>query len=146
MPDAVPVVVTCKQERPPTLAIAASLSSGTSLVGRIPLSSRTVGDAVLHLHLAERADTLAVALAEGAQRVKIEVGAREVVTIGSRRPIPAFKVRMTFSSLTTTSWVTDTGEIVREESPMGLITVLETQEQATALAVDNRMQPRPITR
>ena len=42
----------------------------------------------------------------------------------------------------TTSWITDTGEIVREESPMGLITILETQEQATALAVSNRMQRR----
>ena len=54
--------------------------------------------------------------------------------------MPAFKVEMTFSGLTTTAWITDTGEIVREESPMGLITVLETQEQATALAVSNRMQ------
>ncbi len=72
--------------------------------------------------------------------VTIAIGDREVVTAGSRRPIPAFKVQMTFSGLTTTAWVTDTGEIVREESPMGLITVLETQEQATALAVSNRMQ------
>ena len=72
--------------------------------------------------------------------VKVAIGAREVVTTGNRRPIPAFKVNMTFSGLTTTSWITDTGESVREESPMGLITVLETQEQATALAVNNRMQ------
>jgi hypothetical protein len=72
--------------------------------------------------------------------VTIAIGAREVVTAAARRPIPAFKVDMTFSGLTTTSWITDTGEIIREESPMGLITVLETQEQATALAVSNRMQ------
>ena len=72
--------------------------------------------------------------------VKIAIGAREVVTAGTRRPIPAFKVDMTFSGITTTSWVTDTGEIVREESPMGLITILETQEQAMALSVSNRMQ------
>ena len=72
--------------------------------------------------------------------VAIAIGAREVVSAGNRRPIPAFKVDMTFSGLTTTSWITDTGEIVREESPMGLITVLETQEEATALAVSNRMQ------
>jgi transglutaminase-like putative cysteine protease len=49
-------------------------------------------------------------------------------------------VQLAFSGLRTTAWVTDTGEIVREESPMGLITVLETQEQAMALAVSNRMQ------
>lgn len=72
--------------------------------------------------------------------VTIDVGAREVVTAGNRRPIPAFKVQMTFSGLTTTAWITDTGEIVREESPMGLITVLESQEDATALAVSGRMR------
>ena len=72
--------------------------------------------------------------------VTIDIGEREIVNAGQRRPIPAFKVQMTFSGLRTTAWVTDTGEIVREESPMGLITVLETQEQAMALAVSNRMQ------
>jgi transglutaminase-like putative cysteine protease len=72
--------------------------------------------------------------------VSIAIGAREVVMAGARRPIPAFKVDMTFSGLTTTSWITDTGEIVREESPMGLITILETQEQATTLTVSNRLQ------
>ena len=72
--------------------------------------------------------------------VTIEIYDREVVQGGGRRPIPAFKVQMTFSGLTTTAWVTDTGEIVREESPMGLLTVLETQEQAMALSVSNRMR------
>src|SRR5687767_6939840 len=72
--------------------------------------------------------------------VTIAIDDREVVQGSGRRPIPAFKVQMTFASLTTTAWVTDTGEIVREESPMGLITVLETQEQATALSVSNRMR------
>ncbi len=72
--------------------------------------------------------------------VTVAVGSREVVNTGSRRPIPAFKVDMTFSGVTTTSWITDTGETVREESPMGLITIMEPQEQATALAVSNRMQ------
>jgi hypothetical protein len=72
--------------------------------------------------------------------VAIAIGSREVVTVRERNPIPAFKVDMTFSGLTTTSWITDTGEIVREESPMGLITILETQAQATAMAVSNRMR------
>jgi transglutaminase-like putative cysteine protease len=72
--------------------------------------------------------------------VAIAIGAREVVTVKDRSPMPAFKVDMTFSGLTTTSWITDTGEIVREESPMGLITILETQQQATAMAVSNRMR------
>ena len=72
--------------------------------------------------------------------VIIDIDDREVVQGAGRRPIPAFKVQMSFSGLTTTAWVTDTGEIVREESPMGLITVLETQEQAMALSVSNRMR------
>jgi transglutaminase-like putative cysteine protease len=72
--------------------------------------------------------------------VTLAIGEREVVTAGARRPIPAFKVEMTFSGMTTTAWITDTGEIVREESPMGLITVLETQEQAQQLVVSTRMQ------
>lgn len=72
--------------------------------------------------------------------VTMQIGNREVVNTGTRRPIPAFRVDMTFSGLTTTAWITDTGEIVREESPMGLITIVEPQEQATALAVNNRMQ------
>ena len=72
--------------------------------------------------------------------VNIAIGQREVAIAGTRRPIPAFKVDMTFSGITTTAWVTDTGEIVREESPMGLITILETQEQAMTLTVSNRMQ------
>ncbi len=72
--------------------------------------------------------------------VMIEIDDREVVAARGLRGIPAFKVQMTFSGLTSTAWITDTGEIVREESPMGLITVLETQEQATALSVSDRMR------
>ena len=69
--------------------------------------------------------------------VVIEVSGREVVVAGGR-PIPAFKVQLGFSGLTTTAWITDTGEIVREESPLGLMSVRETPEQAQALAVSSR--------
>jgi transglutaminase-like putative cysteine protease len=71
--------------------------------------------------------------------VQLAIGNREVVDAGDR-PIPAFRVDMTFSGMTTTAWITDTGEIVREESPMGLISVRESQERATALAVTKDMQ------
>ncbi len=76
--------------------------------------------------------------------VQLAIGNREVVAAGGR-PIPAFRVDMTFSGLTTTAWITDTGEIVREESPMGLISVRETQEQATVLAVSGTMQADMLT-
>lgn len=62
---------------------------------------------------------------------------RRLSVLGSRS-IPAFRVELAFAGLTTTSWVTDTGEVVREESPMGLITVRETPEQAQAMTVGTR--------
>ena len=71
--------------------------------------------------------------------VLIDVSGREVVLAGGR-PIPAFKVRMGYSGLTTTAWITDTGEIVREESPLGLMSVRETPEQAQAMAVSSRVR------
>jgi transglutaminase-like putative cysteine protease len=71
--------------------------------------------------------------------VVVDVSGREVVLAGGR-PIPAFKVQLGFSGLTTTAWITDTGEIVREESPLGLMSVRETPEQAQALAVSSRVR------
>jgi Transglutaminase-like superfamily len=69
----------------------------------------------------------------------VEVQAREVVRAAGR-PVPAFRVEERFAGLTTHSWITDTGEVVREESPMGLEVVRETQEQAQALAVPGSVQ------
>ena len=71
--------------------------------------------------------------------VVVDVSGREVVVAGGR-PIPAFKVQLGFSGLTTTAWITDTGEIVREESPLGLMSVRETPEQAQAMAVSSRVR------
>ena len=48
--------------------------------------------------------------------------------------------RWNSAGLRTTSWITDTGEIVREESPLGFITVRETAERAQALAVPGRIR------
>jgi transglutaminase-like putative cysteine protease len=69
----------------------------------------------------------------------IDVQAREVVRAADR-PVPAFKVLTRFAGITSTSWVTDTGEVVREESPLGLLIVKETPERATALAVPGEVQ------
>jgi transglutaminase-like putative cysteine protease len=71
--------------------------------------------------------------------VVVDVGKREIVRSGLT-PMPAFRVEMQFGGLRTTSWVTDTGEVVREESPLGLITVREPPEQARAMAVPRKMQ------
>jgi transglutaminase-like putative cysteine protease len=68
----------------------------------------------------------------------VEVLGRDVVR-AMRRTIPAFKLRMTFGALVSTSWVTETGEVVREESPMGLVVVKESPDTATALAVPGQV-------
>jgi transglutaminase-like putative cysteine protease len=71
--------------------------------------------------------------------VVIQVGDREIVR-GAERPVPAFRVDMAFQGMRTTSWVTDTGVVVREESPLGLISVEEPAARAQQLAVSGRMQ------
>ncbi len=71
--------------------------------------------------------------------VTIDVGKREFVR-SADTPIPAFRVEMTFSGLQTTAWVTDTGDVVREESPMGLITVRESADRARNTAVPGGVQ------
>jgi transglutaminase-like putative cysteine protease len=75
----------------------------------------------------------------GSAPVDVRIGAREVVRTRNG-VIPAFRVDMAFRGLTTTSWVTDTGDVVREESPLGLMTLRETPEEAQGLAVPNRVQ------
>ncbi|MEW6323445.1 MAG: transglutaminase-like domain-containing protein [Acidobacteriota bacterium] len=71
--------------------------------------------------------------------VRLDVGPREIVRVGGR-PTPAFPVDLTFAGLTTRAWVTDTGEVVREESPLGLLTVAETPERAQQVAVPFAVQ------
>ena len=70
--------------------------------------------------------------------LRLEVLGRDVVRAAGR-PVPAFKVRMTFGTLVSTSWITDVGEVVREESPMGLMVVKESPERAAALAVPGQV-------
>jgi len=69
----------------------------------------------------------------------LEIQAREVVQAAGR-PVPAFRVEGRFAGITTHTWVTDVGEVVREESPTGLLVVRETKDQAQALAVPRSVQ------
>ena len=71
--------------------------------------------------------------------VIVDVGRREVVRTATTS-IPAFRVEMEFAGLRTTSWVTDTGEVVREESPMGLMSVREPPDRARAMAVPGQVR------
>lgn len=69
----------------------------------------------------------------------VEVQAREVVRAAGR-PVPAFRVETRFAGVLTKSWITDVGDVVKEESPTGLLVVRETPEQAQALAVPGQVQ------
>jgi Transglutaminase-like superfamily len=71
--------------------------------------------------------------------VVVEVGQRELVRAGTTS-IPAFRIGLAFAGLRTTSWMTDTGEVIREESPLGLISVKESADQARAMAVPKQGQ------
>ena len=51
--------------------------------------------------------------------VVVDVSGREVVLAGGPAD-PGLQGQLGFAGLTTTAWITDTGEIVREESPLGL--------------------------
>ena len=76
--------------------------------------------------------------------VRITVGNREIVR-SDDRTVPAFRVSMEFQGLQTVSWVTDTGEVVREQSPLGLISVLEDAGRAQQFAVSGRMRSDLLT-
>jgi transglutaminase-like putative cysteine protease len=69
----------------------------------------------------------------------VEVEAREVVRVADR-PVPAFRLRSHFGGITSQSWITDTGDVVKEESPLGLVVVRETREQALNLGVPDRIR------
>src|SRR6476620_10948122 len=69
----------------------------------------------------------------------LDVGARELVSADGHR-LPAFRVTTRYSGLETTSWVTDTGEVVRERSPTGLETVRQQPAEAQAMAVSYTMR------
>ena len=71
--------------------------------------------------------------------VDVKVGRREVVRLANAT-VPAFRVDMTFQGLQTTSWVTDTGDVVKEESPLGLVTIRETADRAQGMGIPGRVQ------
>lgn len=69
----------------------------------------------------------------------VTVEQREVIWV-LRRPIPTLRVELEFQGLKSRSWITEVGEVVKEESPTGLIVVRESRERATMLAVPGEVQ------
>jgi hypothetical protein len=71
--------------------------------------------------------------------MSVLIKAREVVQAADR-PTPAFRVETSFAGVSATSWITDLGEVVKEESAMGLVVVRETRERAMAMSVPGAIQ------
>jgi hypothetical protein len=71
--------------------------------------------------------------------IDIQIGERLMVRTDEAR-LPAFKVSLQFHGAQITAWMTDTGDVVREESPLGLITVRETRERAQLATVPASIQ------
>ena len=70
------------------------------------------------------------------ERVTLAIGRREMVPVGApMQSIPAFRVDVAIAGLKTSSWITDTGAVVREESQMGLMSVQEPPEVARRMAI-----------
>lgn len=72
-------------------------------------------------------------------RMSIDVKSREVVQAAGL-PTPAFRVETRFAGISATSWITDVGEVVKEESALGLVVVKESREHAVAMAVPGSVQ------
>jgi len=71
--------------------------------------------------------------------IALDVATRELVNAGGQR-VPAFRVETAYAGLRTTSWITDTGEVVLEKSPMGLETIRETSADAQRMAVPDSVR------
>ncbi len=72
-------------------------------------------------------------------KMTLEVRAREIVRAEDRL-LPAFRVEGQYAGVRTQSWITDVGDVVREESAMGMVVARETREQAQRLAVPHAIQ------
>ena len=62
---------------------------------------------------------------------------RELIRLAGL-PLPVFRLDMQFAGLNATSWITDTGEVVREESALGMLVVKEEPDVAPRMAVSGR--------
>jgi transglutaminase-like putative cysteine protease len=64
----------------------------------------------------------------------VDVLKREIVQ-AMGRPIPTYRLRSRFLGMESTTWMTDTGEVVREESALGMVVIKESAKRATTMNV-----------
>ncbi len=146
-PGTGPISIKGALEAPTRLAVRISSPTGSERSRTFDLKAPPV----LALNLPKR--LLALGLQEGLRHqiqifdpatltnglANIEVGAREVVRILDK-PVPVFRLTMTYSGITATSWITEVGDVVKEESAMGMVVVRESRERATALAMSSEVK------
>ena len=145
-PGTDPVSIAGTLETPTRIAITVS-STGSSRARMIELKDPPV----LGLNLPKR--LLALGLSEGAVhelelfdpatlsngKARIEIGKRELIRIMDR-PLPAFRMSVKYAGITTTSWITEVGDIVKEESAIGMVVQRESRERATAIAMSSEVR------
>ena len=61
--------------------------------------------------------------------MKVQVLDKEPLELRGKR-VDCYKIQTSFQGITVSSWVNDQGETLREESPMGLVMLRESQQQA----------------
>lgn len=141
-PGTGPILIQGKLDPPTGLTVRITSPGGTEKTRTIDLKEPPV----LALNLPKR--LLALGLNEGARHqvqifdpatltngmAEVEVGRREVVRVLDK-PVPAFRIDMTYAGVHTTSWITEVGDIVKEESAMGMVVLRESRERATAMAM-----------
>jgi hypothetical protein len=62
---------------------------------------------------------------------------RELIRLAGL-PLPVFRLDMQFAGLSATAWITETGEVVREESALGMLVVKEERDVAPRMAMSRR--------
>ncbi len=81
-------------------------------------------------------------LTSGQAKIKVEE-----TKFGSRRG-RVYVVKLDYQGLSTTSWISEDGEILKEESPLGWMMKREAREEATALKGEglklDEMMPAPF--
>ena len=146
-PGTGPIMIKGVLETPTRLAVKIASPTGAERSRTFELKEPPV----LALNLPKR--LLAMGLTEGSRHqiqifdpatltnglATLDIGAREVVRILDK-PVPAFRLNMTYSGITTTSWVTEVGEVIKEESSMGMVVVRESRDRATAMAMSSTVK------
>ncbi|MCX5887162.1 MAG: transglutaminase-like domain-containing protein, partial [Proteobacteria bacterium] len=69
--------------------------------------------------------------------VLLEVEGKEKM-VSKKKEITAYRIRESFKGFTVTSWVSEDGETVKEESPLGFVLKSETKEEALSKLPEGR--------